>query len=1105
MAPMAMDPALGMSGSLTAFGQPQVSTAPNQAPLASGDMSAAAADLSRAARGLETVQGNIAGQSMAIQQMSTQQQLSGANVSMLMNQLGTQISSLNQAVTQMTMAANMSSMGMRGAALPIAPPPPPMPVASPNWAAMAGGAGRMGMGGMALAAGAAGMAAGAGSWIGGRMAAPFMGTSVGAPMPGTLTPALGHGGAMTDLGLALGPGLSPSMMRMAHGGAIMQAGRERLAGGFGATAAGGIGAMGQLGAMGIGEYAGGMALRGLGFNTSGLLGSLAGGVVGMPVTAAAGAFVDEAMRQSAAITGMGDQYARNAFRFSSQGLGGSLRRPGYGERQSFGRGMNRMAIEDLTFSSGDMQEMFAGAVQGDLLRGTQSTQDVVRRMRELKETVKLVGRNLSMSVQEATGTLSDLQALGVNVSGPGAGRAAIFGASSVLGMTQREAFEGSMGIARNLAGQGLGGAGAVRMGGLAQGMTQSAVMGGMIDPAALAAVGGAGGASELFAGTMSQVMQGGLGRAMMMASMGRGGNVDISAIQGMSAQQIMGAAARNTTQQNLANIATNPQRYARQMMKNPAQFMATFMNVISGDVERFMGQGMDYDSALSTAASMHTGLQGPQLETFVAQMKNAPQALRQQATEQRRALSDAARSEVIENASITAKIGREWQRAARPVAELASGIGASVSSYIDNSLARGAERIYGYKDIAITRGGTEDMRALMGRGMADRGPSLRPVETGLGESVLSGLLGGGGAGLAKEQQRRKALIENTVKAADAVTSGDKSAANRIFSRGSGKNQGQIKKLVNDLKTSKDPAEKREIAQKIAQLASDGLWEDGMNDPSNPMHMRMRAAMREQIFNAYGVDVENPQDSRDIDTGLTKAEIDEADRVTRRMADKMEVDFTAMRQAVDSGAVAKAVEASQSGDKAAMDAARADLEKVFGKDSEVVDRFFQDNFLEQAGVSKAELGSTTNVSRLQAAGARVKAAGESASRILEEAGVGFDTVRALRERGTAKGVIQALGAMKLGKTEMDKLRGVEGGEALLAAISADVGGSDVDVGLARADMLTSAMVGGTSTTGSRGSTVTDTAALSKNLVDLTLIIERLQARQALLEGKKIDTP
>ena len=598
----------------------------------------------------------------ALQQMALASQQQTFSLQSMVQQLGIQLTSLNQSISQLS-----TSMAM-----PAAPPPAPMP--------MAGTTGGMNV---PLGLGAAtfrglqaiGRPLGA---MGEAITSPFFGTPVGAPAPGQIAPGLTpSAGFLRSAAMATGLGITPEMTRFAGAGRLREMGQERLQQRFGDVALGLTGGFGNL-ATSLGADVVGMGAAGA-MGMTGLTGMLAGGLMAMPLAAAGGAAVNEIMGQSSTMRGFGGQFARNAFRFmppTSLGGFGNLRRPGMMQRLQVGQAMNRMSIEDLTFNERDMSDMFAGVTQQDLMRGVQNVDEVVQRFRETKETFKLIGRRMGQGLQEAAGTMGALQGIGFDVTGA-RGRAAVFGASSVMGLTPDEAMQRGLAVGGQFTAQGVGREmfGAGIMGAQA---AQSAIATGALSNVDIAALGGREAAGQALPQLMSGFLRSAMGRSMLLAG---------PRARGLNLQAMMSRAGARANQDinALVDVELGGEERMREFLSNPQRALAETAGRYR-QLARVYQQGNPQLSDLNALRlAMRNDMPqatGAQLTAMANMIQNMPESMRQRQTQMAREMGDEMATETQERTALLARGQRAvrgfFTPAAEAVTETVTGMGAAI-------------------------------------------------------------------------------------------------------------------------------------------------------------------------------------------------------------------------------------------------------------------------------------------------------------------------------------------------------------------------------------------------------------------------------------------
>ena len=656
-----------------------------------------AGELSRAARSLESVQGNVAGQTMAIQSLSMSTQSAVINVGAQMNALGSQLAGLNSAISRMAGGIGMSSM----------PPPPPMMAMGggggfhmPSMAPVAGGMARAGMGVMS---GLGTIGTGLG-YMGGAMASPFMGnvpvtrTSYGAEMSGN---ASAYQAAVLGSGLGVGRGT----MRNMNYDRATSAGRERF-GDMAGNAALSIGAgAASLGTGLVGDFIGSrMIMPALGYSGSGLAGGLAGSLLGGAVMAPAAMALQQTMEQTSQIGKLGDQYGRNAFR-----MGG--RSPSREGRSAFGKAGLDIAIQDMTLTSGDVSEITAGMFNNDLTRGVRGTSEASDRLRELSRSVKTMARTLGGSYGEMMQTAGELQSIGMNVN-PQNTRQAVFGASSVQGMTGKEGMAAGMNLAQPFVGMGMGAQG-FGIGLMSANAGQSAVQSGALGGNTLAAIGGREGAQALMSRSMANFLQGSGGMAMLAGGMTGGGGFGMGNVSGMGMQGILGRGGAMASGNNLLQLAMNPQGLMEEAGKNPTALMAQMASQAMDIGKQVAPKGASQQDIFKIGLQALTGAKGPELDALAKTIEAAPAANREMMERQARQASQAMKSDIMEQRSLSGQFGRATQRLTQPLAEEAKFLGDFWGNTAEN-LASGVEKsLYGTKSVyGMGKVGASDAKKL---------------------------------------------------------------------------------------------------------------------------------------------------------------------------------------------------------------------------------------------------------------------------------------------------------------------------------------------------------------------------------------------------------
>ncbi len=818
-----VEPALGISGALTALRDVR----PQQG--GAGDLGSAASDLSSAAQGLRSVQGNIAGQTMAIQQMSLAgaQQVQSMNV--LMSQLNMSVGQLVGAISQMTQAMRMQGFQSTAAATSL---PPSMPFIPPTPAFSAGGfAGGLarGVGDVLAGVGRAGVGAftagarGVGNLYGAAIS-PFFGATFQPPEVGAAFGSVGNAGMMRSLmlGSGIGTAFGRAPNQMVTGGELTRLAAERGAFKFGEIGLGATTGLASFGTMmlgggigsSVGSSLGGAAFGGLGRFAGGLAGGIAGGAL---IGGALMAPIQQTMDQVGMIRAGGELFGRNAFRFmGSEQIGG--RAPNFRERSRFGSSMLNEGIEDLTFGQEDMQRIFGAAVGSDLMRGVNSAQQVRQRLRQTKDSIKAIGQTMSMTIEESAGLLGDLQAAGIDPS-----RAMrVLGGFNVAGLTRREAMSGQMAFSGQFAGTGLQGAGLMRLGAQSQQMAQTAIRMGALSPEQLAAVGGRAGAQQVMGNAVAQLMQGDFGTMAMFAGMPGGG---IGSVRG-GALGVMGQAGAAATPGRMAAFAANPQKFMRDAMNDPRAMNQLFAQISSAaDTLRGGMPGVSKRDLMSLIMQGQ-GLNSVQADAALSILEKSPQAMRDQAIEMQGGLNNLVLSQRIENFSIFGRAGRAIQRLTGPAATGIAGTVAGMQDTVVNMATGVRDKILGIEHVNVQ---TRDVNMATMRALS--GPPL--------DAKRKAVLG------AKVDAKTQKAADNMVKYLSSSLGG----------------ADQMEETIA-IRSSTDPEEKKALAHKLVQKLSGFRYSQASEEEKKAFEL---AASREA-----GVDISGILNSGAA-AGLSKSE------------------------------------------------------------------------------------------------------------------------------------------------------------------------------------------------------------------------------------------
>lgn len=789
-----VEPATGVSGALGALSNVR----PPNAGGDSGSLSGAAQELSSAARGMQMAQGQIAGQTMAINQMTIAGQQQTQQLSMM-------ISQLNMSIAQLVSAMNASSGAARMASMAASQPPPAfMPPQAPMMAGVGSSLGAMGMGAAQVGGGLfAGAARGVGNFAG-AMAAPFIAGSYASPQAGQLYGSVGNAGAARSFMMGTGfVDLSRSAQQRSNAAEVQRLSADRGAFKMGEIMLGagagliGVGAN-QLGGHIAGGIGSAIGSRVLGGGIGGMVGGLAGGILGGGLVGAAlMAPVNQVMDQVGAIRGTGEMMGRNAFRFNNA----NQSRPTFRERSSFGRDTLDMANQDLLFTNNDMQQMFSGAIENDLMRGVGNSQQARQRMRQLKESVKVIGQTLGTTIQESMQVMGDLQGIGV---GP-QGATRFLAGANVSGLTRQEALQGQMSFLNRFAGSGMQGQGLMGLAAQSQQIGQVAMRQGMLTAEQIAGAGGRAGVNQVYGQGMVSLMQGGLGQLNMAARMGAGSFGGVSGNPLAALGQAGGAA----TTSNIVSFAANRGSNMRQMLDDPSS-QARILQQIGSIADQFKGMGKRED--IMKLLLKQQGVEDPTV--FMALAKSQPQALREQMQLQQRALADMQVAQASENFSVTGRIGRAASNSTMPIASQLSGGMAGLQDAMVNVTQDVNDAVMGINRVPTSSGDVtiENLRRLKDSGVdGARGAVVKAKPT-------------------KDQMTR---AKNAV--ASKITQLTSPQRVGMF---------QYTEGIEQLNAATDPDEKRRIALSIINRASDG---EASKDPA------LQKAYERALSDKFGVD------------------------------------------------------------------------------------------------------------------------------------------------------------------------------------------------------------------------------------------------------------
>jgi len=795
----AADPALGLSGYM----------AQDRAQMNAGP--AGSSDLARAAKSLESAQGGIAGQTMAISNLSMATQSAVMNVSSQMSALSGQIASLNMAIARL--AGGMGT-GMPMTSSP--PPPPAYAAASYQGPNMASAASFAGSSGMSAVRGMGTFGTGLG-FMAGALTAPLAGsvpvsrTPYGAEMsPGA--------GMYQSAVLGSGLGIDRQTLRGMHYDRARSAGRER----FGDAFSSGMGALGgaaaTYGLSEAGAFVGGrMIMPALGYSGSGLVGGIAGSVIGGAVLAPATMALSETMKQTGQIREHGNQFGRNAY---AMGMG----RPRREERGVYGRAANNLSIEDLTMTSEDVTQVSAGMLSGDLTRGVRNANDAGERLRQLSSSVKQMARALGGSYAEMTQVVGELQAIGVT-SSPENTRRAVFGASSVFGMTGKQGMAAGMAGAQPFVGMGLGSQG-LGIGFMGANIGQSAIQSGTLDAATVAAVGGREGVNALTSKGLASFLQGPAGMAMLAGGMNAGGGFGMGNLSGLGVQGMLGRGGSMASGGNLLEMAMRPQELQRQAAENPTALLAAAAAMANDIGRQVAPPGADAETAfMAGLQAVMPGLQGPELEAMAKMIKESPDANMRQARAMSSEASSQVTSDIMENASLLGRAGRFLKRpiekyGSDPLSRSMDFYGTQAEGALEGLSESWRERVYGISARAVHGGGSAGSVSELISSASGAGRRGMGVGEGLRRDEE---MFGAGHSLVRE---RRLQVESRKVVSDRGTRqvperARRAAEDYVYDNLTSGNQEKINKLKARIMNETDPDTKARLAREILDIATNG--------------------------------------------------------------------------------------------------------------------------------------------------------------------------------------------------------------------------------------------------------------------------------------------
>lgn len=958
------------------------------ANLSQAQASSGASELASAARSLESVQGNVSGQTMAIQQMTMAGQQQSTNLNMLLNQLSTQVAGLNQAVMQMAGATRMASM------------PQPMhqqqAMGPPMTAAGGAGFGQMAMTGGGYTFRGLGMAntglQAAGGFFGrggAMMAQPFLGGDV---YSGGIRPQLGQEvGVLRGFGLASGIGLRPEMMKTASAEQVMALGRERMANRAGDAFLGAVGGAGHLGLALGGEALGSMAMGALGI---GGIGGFAGSMLaGGAIAAAGGLAINETMDQAGNIRGFGEQFGRNAHRFMGSVPSTGLRMPGRASRQTFGREMNRMSIQDLTFNAQDVQEMFATMTEQDLMQGARNTQEVVQRMRQAKEAFKVIGLTMGQGIREASETMGIMQSLGINPMGI-QGRAAIFGASSIPGMKPGDAMRRSGEFGQRYVNIG-GGAGGLRTMQTSLRSGQMAINEGLLSKEEVASFGGREGVGEAMAHFQDAFMGSELGRASILAGSGSFGlgvhdTLTLGSKRAMDPNRLLELESGKLQKEYL-----DQDPYLRRMDQYAK------ISSLADEIQRGDRKISRRNAMVTAMKSIDRTLTDMQAGALLKQFENTGKEVERSRRDRVRLAGEQASSQAHEQFGIINKIKRSGQRMFTEPAEYLEDAATNFGDLLGRTSHRVEQSLMGVKDIDISEGlDLELIQSLKRRGSEAKNR----------EEKIPLIQSGGDPGVKRAIQLENMRIEERNKLRDDQDLIDKQTPSaqmreKYRAMAQGAVQGNASEIRKAKEIIRDPSstgmERRGAMKKLLSIASNDNYDSF--DASGKGGGAVKRAIQDAVLSAYGVDPASVLTGNETAKGLSFSK-EKQDRLTELRNELNSLTGATGIEGLkyESPEVMNYIRALSSGGigeaKAIADAADPELQEQFNK----INKLFKDkdSFLTvhhaTRGESKFEslekfafgdfAKELRSLKREEAGAARMGIIGRGAARMLEKARV-----------------------------------------------------------------------------------------------------------------------
>lgn len=990
----AADPALGLSGAMAARDRPQMTAEPM-----------GAGELSRAARSLESVQGNVAGQTMAIQGLSMTTQSAVTNFSAQMNALGSQIASLNSSIARLGGGLSMAAAPMTmpspayggGAGFPSAPSVG-SGFAMGNLAPMAPGFGSTAMRGAGAAFGGLQTVGTGIGYMAGAAMAPIFGsagatrTSYGAE----LSPQTGLFGSMM---IGSGLGVSNQDMRGMHYSRVREAGAEKFGDKMGGMAQGMITGGMKFGAEMVGAgFASRMILPALGYSGSGIVGGLAGGIIGSGLAAPVTMAIGEVADQAKAIKQFGDQYKRNAYRMGTQKAGRS-------ERNAFGANALSLSIDDLTLTGQDVSDITAGMFSGDLTRGVRDARGASDRLRSLSQSVKEMARTFGGSYAEMTQTASELQALGVTANTQSL-RQATLSSAGVFGATASQGLQAGMAGARMFAGMGLGSQG-FGIGTTSANLANYATQTGAMNANTLAAVGGREGAANVMNQAAANFLRGPAGMALAFGGLGAGGQFNMANVSGLGTSDVLARGSQQATRENMLRMFVRPQDAQQAMAEDPNALLAAQAgSAIDAARVLYNKYGKDkisQDEFASVYGNM-TGLQGPELQAAIDQIRNAPEALRESQKKVMKEASDQMLSGMMEKRSVTARMGRYFSRTLQPLGEGLATAGSGVAAASERALEDVSDSLWQSKKTALV--GKADLESIR--------EIQKNVTVSKGEDDFSAMIN-----RARIEDQRAATKDDKVKAELDVR--EKLARDP-------KAKSKVNEIAAKIRAESDPETRTKLANDL--LSSLGSFYDDI--PKSGPGSEKRSAIQDAITRITGVNIEDALSGvNQRGTSVTEEQKKQVERDVRGIRDKISEGQAWYESLSATDSDIERIVSSDKANEYFKAVASGSQEAVISALDNMTD---EEKLIIQAA-EKSD-GARERINRKvkqQSAEENIKTAGLAYSDVFRKAGLSTAGMA-----GDASMIVASLGALDVKKEHIDKLKKEKVSDQVIKSLSIDTG-------------------------------------------------------------------